>query len=58
LRADARPYPIERTHEIGARELAELHAEQRTGRLKLFARIEVLLHDLARGPRRERVAFG
>ena len=42
--------------EVGAGEARELHAEQRSARRVVDARGEVLLHDEARGARRERVA--
>jgi hypothetical protein len=48
---------VERRHEVAARELAELYAEQRPARAAVLAGIEVLLNDLARGARRERVAL-
>src|SRR5262249_37720785 len=44
--------------EVRARQLAELHAEQRARRRVLFAGIEMLLHDLAGGAGRESVARG
>ena len=57
LRAGVRCDAIECRDEVRARELRKLHAEQRSGRLIAFTGIEILLHDLRRGARGERVAF-
>ena len=46
------------TDEVGACQGAELHAEKRTARLVQLTDVEMLLDDLARGPRGKGVSLG
>ncbi len=43
--------------QIRAGQVAELHAEQRTGRLPGFTRVKTFLHDLARGAGAEGISL-
>ena len=57
LRPHTRRTTLEPSSDIRARQLAELHAEQRAAGCQNFTWVEMRLHDLTRGASAERVAL-